>query len=814
MDDDFDIKDQQHFFDFRGFLVKLLRFWPLFVLFLGIAFYLAYYVNVRKETVYRLSNVITVKDDQNPFFTSNTSLTFNWGGTTDKIETALVFLKSRNHNEKVVEKLDFYLDYLKAGEYNLLDVYDKTPFRISVNKEVPQLLNHKLKIRFITATQFKVLLSLSNGEGTLQDYTSKEKLPVSITASQLEKTYTLGEQVTLPHFDFVVEPTRIPATAGQEFLIQFKDFDATVSGYRQLDVEQTPNGSSILTLTMSGTNKNRIVDYLNTSVEVLSKDQLERKNLFATKTIKFIDSSLADKSTELKTVQQELNKFRQTSSSVGISGNEESLLTKISELDALEQQLEQQLQYFQNLETYLETRSDYAADIPVPSLTGIVEESIAQQIANLIALSEQRKRLAYSAKAGNPVFNDLDRRINSIKTVVLENISASRGVINERLNTLDSDISLVESQMRKLPEERQELLGIQRKYNLSENTYSVFLAKRSEAGIIKSANVSDIQIIDSAKDIGGGAIGPDTTTNYVMAAIAGSSIPFLIVFFIAFFDNKISDPEEVKKLSSIPVLGVIGKSKASGSLVVRDKPRSSIAEAFRSVRSSLQFIYRKQNLEGAKTLLVTSSVSGEGKTFCSINLATVFALSSRKTVLVGLDLRKPRIFDELSLSKDEGVVNYLIGDRTLDEVVQNSNISHLDVLLAGPIPPNPSELLMDDNMKKLMMELKQRYDYIILDTPPVGLVADALELQTFVDATVYVIRQDYTKKGMLANINDKYKTGELRNISYVLNYFRAKGALGYNASYGYGYGRYAKGYHDNGNTSFVTRIKNKLFGKK
>lgn len=812
MEDDFEIKDKQHFFDFRGFLMKMLRYWPLFLISIGIAFYIAYYINVRKETFYRLSNMITVKDDQNPFFTSNTSLTFNWGGTTDKVQTGLIFLKSRSHNEKVVEELQFYVQYLQEGTYNLIDVYDKTPFKLDINTEEVQLLNEKINIEFIDATHFEISIAFNGGEGTVQNYNSKEKTAIPLPAETFKKQYQLGDPVDLPYFNFRVQPTKIPAVKGQKFQLRFRDFDGTVSEYRNLNVEQTPSGSSILTLTMTGTNKYRIVDYLNTSISVLSKDQLERKNLFATKTIKFIDSSLADKTSELKTVQQELNQFRKNNFSVGISGSEESMITKVSELDAGQQQVEQQLQYYRNLETYLRTRTDYSENIPVPSLTGIGEGSISQQVSSIIAISEQRKRLAYSAKPGNPVFNDLDRRINSIKTILLENISSSKQILNTQLNDIRNDIANVESLMRKLPAEQQQLLGIQRKYNLSENTYGAFLAKRSEAGIIKSANVSDIQVIDPAKDIGGGAVGPDTKTNYVMAAIAGGAIPMILVFLLVFFDNKINNPEELKQLSDIPVLGAIGRSATKTNLVLIEKPRSAVAEAFRSVRSSLQFIYRRLNIKGAKTVMVTSSVGGEGKTFCSINLATVFALSERKTVLVGLDLRKPKIYDDFNLNNTIGVVNYLIGEKGLEEIVQASQIPYLDIVLAGPIPPNPSELLMGEQMDALMADLKKRYDYIILDTPPIGLVADALELQSYVDATLYVIRQDYTKKGMLASINEKYKSGEVKNISFVLNYFRTKG-MGYGYGYGYGYGRYAEGYHQNEKAPAFSRIFKRMIKK-
>ena len=299
-----------------------------------------------------------------------------------------------------------------------------------------------------------------------------------------------------------------------------------------------------------------------------------------------------------------------------------------------------------------------------------------------------------------------------------------------------------------------------------------------------------------------------------MAVVGGTVVPLIIVFLVFFFDTKIGNPNEIRRLSSIPVLGAIGKSASKSNLVVIEDPRSAIAEAFRGLRSSLQFIYRKQQLEGAKTVRVTSSVSGEGKTFCSINLASVFALSQRKTVLVGLDLRKPKIFGDFNLPNDKGVVNYLIGDSSLDEIIQPTKIPDLDVILAGAVPPNPSELLMSGQMDVLMEGLKEKYDYIILDTPPVGLVADALELDDYVDATLYIIRQHYTKKGMLRLINDKYKKKEITNISFVLNYFSAKSKLGYGYGYGYeygyGYGKYGEAYRQKKSGGVASSVKRRI----
>jgi capsular exopolysaccharide synthesis family protein len=290
------------------------------------------------------------------------------------------------------------------------------------------------------------------------------------------------------------------------------------------------------------------------------------------------------------------------------------------------------------------------------------------------------------------------------------------------------------------------------------------------------------------------------------------------VFGVFFVNNSIQNTEDISKLTTIPLIGVVGKKKNEGNLSVFEKPKSALSESFRAIRSSLQFLYKKQQLNGAKTLMLTSSISGEGKTFCSINIATVFAMSDKKTIIVGLDLRKPKIFEDFKISNEIGAVNYLIGQKTLDEVIQKTHIPYLDVITSGPVPPNPAELIMSDSMTEMFTLLKERYDYIILDTPPVGLVSDALELANFSDVILYIVRQNFTKKDMITLLNSRNKRGELNNVSIILNGFESKAkygyGYGYNYGYGYGYGNYSNGYHeDDKKKNVFVKTFNTVFAK-
>lgn len=798
MNEEFEINEVHSTFDFRGFLYKLLSYWPLFIISLAIAFSVAYYINVRKLPVYQMTNMISIKDDQNPFFTTNTSLTFNWGGTTDKVNTAVISLKSRTHNEKVVERLQYYLNYLKEGKYQKVDAYKQTPFRVEIDTTQPQILGQQLKIEFKDSVTFTLSTNFNGGSRSLQHYNEgKEIISRHIEASNFEREYKLGQEISLPFFTgSLVRDTEINLVLHKAYYFGFSNFDGVVKGYSNINVKPDSKGSSVLNMRLTGNNKARLVDYLNTSVKVLSEDMLARKNLFATNTIRFIDSSLTQKSEELLDVEDELNQFKNKNSIFDLNIEGQEINNRLNSLDLREESVNRQLNYFNVLEDYLINKSDYH-NVPAPSVAGISEMSIISGVGRIVALAEQRNKFQYSYKEGAPVFADIDRQIDAVKIVLLENINSSKKLINQELSFINRDIGQYEAEIRKLPKEQQELLKIERRYNLSQGSYNLFLTKQSEARLVKAANVSDVMIIDHAKDTGGGKVGPNTQLNYMMAGLFGFIIPFVLVFMKAFFDTRITNTKDIERLSRIPILGAIGKSHMDTNLVVLEKPKSSIAESFRAIRSSLQFIYKKQGIEGAKTVLVTSSVSGEGKTFCSINIASVFALSEKKTILVGLDLRKPKLFDDFNINNEVGVVNYLINDAEITDIIQKTNVNYLDVITSGPIPPNPSELLMADRLELLLSQLKKDYDYIILDSPPLGLVTDALELVNYVDATLYIVRQNYTKKGMFNLINEKYKTGEIANISFVLNFHEEKGKYGYGYSYSYGYGAYSNGYHEN-----------------
>ncbi len=793
---DFSFFENQNSFDFKGFLIKTGSYWRWFLFGLIVCLVIAYQINIRKQKIYSLETTIAIQEQDNPLFTNNTSLIFNWGGTSDQVQTISTTLKSRSHNEIVVDKLQFYIEYLQEKEYFTQDVYGECPFKVVIDKNKKQLSGIPISIRLVSPTEYIIKINFSSNSASVVNYYDNTYATVAVQKGDFIKRFKVGEQINLPFLNWKLGIMNNVNYNNSTYQVVFNSFDGVVSRYKGLKVVIDEKAPSILKLSIDGTNKARIVDYLNATVNTLMKLQLENKNLFAENTIKYIDTTLNIMESDIKAVNNELKDFSRNKNLIEIDKGGATFQDQMLKLDVDNDVIKRKINYYNTLSNYLKNSTDYSK-LPAPSVAGIEDPNIITNVSNLINLSVRRSEIAYSVK-GEKMFNSIDNEISSLKRVLLENIIAAKSAIQFDAIQINDKINQAESKIAKLPEDKQEYIKIMRKYNLSDNIYQAYLQKRSEAQIVKAANLSDIQFIDPAKDIGAGLIGPRTGVNYIIAIFMGLLIPLMIVFLIFFINNQIQNTDDISKLTQIPLLGVVGIKHNNTNLSVFEKPKSALSESFRALRSSLQFLYKKQNIEGARTVMLTSSVSGEGKTFCSINIATVFALSEKKTVIVGFDLRKPRIYEDFNISNEIGVVNYLIGQKSLDDITIKTHIPFLDIITSGPVPPNPSELIMSEIMADFMTELKKRYDYIILDTPPVGLVTDAIELSQFADITLYITRQNFSRKDMINLLNIRVKRGELNNVSIILNGFenKAKYGAGYGYGYGYGYGAYSSGYHE------------------
>ena len=636
----------------------------------------------------------------------------------------------------------------------------------------------------------------------LISYDKDEILYYSISDAAFSQQFSLDEEIRLPFLNLALQSIgEMKAVAGSSYMIRFKNINSVVGNYQR--VRATPiKNTALLNVTLVGPNKKRLVDYLNKTVEVLSVNQLKDKTNYAYQTLEFIDQQFENTKDSLRLIEDDMGDYKQEKGIYNLSVEGSQIFSNTTNLDQKHFELVDQLEYYQNLEDYIKTHHNFTS-IPAPAIVNVMDGSISSEVSSLTKLSATKIKLESEVTDNHPSLVSLNQEIVTAKNVLLENISSLKKIIELDIINSQRRLGIYTSQLQNLPEKEQQLLNYQRKYAMTESNYKYLLQKRYEADIAIAASVSDITIVDKAKDTGQQSNKPRTGFNYMVSVLLSIILPLFVIVSKEIFDTKIQTVENIEKLTPIPVLGVVGRNDAKNNLAVVLKPKSSVAEAFRALRSNIHFLFSRSKIGQTKTVVITSSVGGEGKTFASINMATVFAMSGKKTILVGLDLRKPKIFGDFDLKNDVGVVNYLIGQKTKEEIIQKTHIENLDLISAGPIPPNPSELIMSSATDELIDYLKGEYEYIILDTPPIGLVADAFELVKYADVTIYVVRQNFTHNGMLKMINDKYMKKEISNVSIVLNDFKVKGSFGYGYGYGYGYGQ---GYQEEEKKPFFKRI--------
>ncbi|MCF6351354.1 MAG: polysaccharide biosynthesis tyrosine autokinase [Flavobacteriaceae bacterium] len=802
---------EENSIDFKAYFFKLISHWKLFLVVIILAFLVARYINKRKERIYSLSTTIAIQEEQNPLFSSNTNIMFSWGGTSDKLESIKSIIKSRTHNEKVVKKLNSYISYYKKGKYRMVDIYKSAPFSIKIDTTANHIINLPITLDFTIKNKVTVSFN-SDAVKNFVEYNYTSNTPNLLEKEvAFSKEFALNKEIQTPYFKFSILKKNILENLSGIYFVRFSNFNKTVAAYQKLDIKSPMKGASILELVLKGPNKSKIAAYLNTSIAVLESDQKNIKIQYAVKTKAYIDGLFDNVSDSLKQIEKDLGSFKQNNKIYDLSTEGQSFFESVADLDKEKEKLKGRIQYYGNLRQYLNSNNSVDSNIPVPAIIEIEDQTISSSVKELIALYRAKESLEQTVTNDFPKLKDIIREIKSTRKILNENIHTLKNAININLTNVEHQIFRFKNKLSSLPKKEQGLIKYQRKYNLTESNYNYLLQKRYEAGTVIAANVSEIKILDKAKDVGQFPIYPKPLLNYLISLIIGLLIPLIFVILKDILNNKIHTVEELENKFKIPILGVIGKNNTADNLIVYKKPKATTSESFRAIRSNLQFLF-KDNSTKNKTIVITSSVSGEGKTFVAINIATVFALSEKKTILLGFDLRKPKIFDDFDLPNNIGLTNYLIGNKELNEVLHKTKIENLDLILSGPVPPNPSELIISKKATELITHLKETYDYIIIDTPPIGLVADSLELFKYADASLYVVRQGKTMKNMPKMIDDKYKNGEVKNISFVLNDFSAKDT-GYGYGYGYGYGDYNAGYHDNEDLDKKSIFK-KIFNRK
>ncbi|NLV20296.1 MAG: polysaccharide biosynthesis tyrosine autokinase [Bacteroidetes bacterium] len=769
--------------DFKRYFSLFISNWYWFAGALFIALSIAYGINRWSEDVFTVSAILLIEDEQYGSNLSGVEQFIPGGGIfkgQQNLKNEMGILKSFSLNYKVMEQLpEFWVTYTGVGRRGIAESrqYKNTPFKVIFNSLEEQIKGQKIDIKILSDNKYKIKV----GE-------------------VIEKEMNFGEQFITDSYDFKIIKQgnyKFDENESNKFYFWFNSLENLTNDYRRkLNVVPIEEEASLVSLTTSGFNAGQETEYLNKLMDVYIEMGLELKNETADNTIEFINEQLGFISDSLRLVENNLENFRLKYELLDL-GTEATLLQ--SRLERYENEkyiIDFEKRYYEYLLDYIESKNE-SAEIISPSLVGINNQNLSRLVNDLVELQQQKKQISFNLKDDLPAVGLIDNQISDARITLKENVLNSLRNTTKLLDDAKIRIEEVEKGIQKLPGTERQLLNIQRKFDLNNTVYNYLMEKRAEAGIAKASNIADNRIIDSAESFNSSRIKPKERHNYLIAFILGLFIPTGLLIFFDLLNNKIIDRRDIEKATDIPILGFIGHSDLKSDIPVIDKPGSTIAESFRSIRTRLKFF---SNNDTSKVIAITSTVSGEGKTFISVNTASIIAMLGKKVLLIGLDLRKPKLHKLLGISNNIGLTSYLIGETGYEGIVFNTKIANLFFTPSGKIPPNPAELIESERMVDFFKRARKQYDYIIVDTPPVAIVTDTLLLTPYVDINLFVVRQRYSSKNTIDLINDLEEQGGLKNIGILINDISISGYYGYGLRYGntmgyrgyYGYDLYGE----------------------
>lgn len=802
----------------KSYLLKVLSYWKIFVISIITALLFAKYKNMMNVDSYSINTQISIDEKTNPLLSSSTNISFNWGGASNVVETIKSKFRSRTHNENVVRETEFYINYLQTEKIlwkeRMVDVYGIAPFKIhQLDPNSYQALNQNIEIEFVGVNSVKVSTAFSETLApiTLYNYQTGDTKQYQPRATKFSKVYNIQNPIVTPFASFelnIIKPNYI----GQKYIVNFGDFNGTVANLMDINIATVVEGTNILDLSLGGANKFRLIDYLNKTVEVMIKNEKKSKIVYAINTKNFIDSLYNIESEKLNSIQQQLINFKKNNA-VTISSKGEKAYDDLTTIEQEKKEISEYNQFLNRLKRNSFTNDVEIKNIPLQEIKDVSLQTAFVELINQLLLKE--KLISNDVYPSHPEYVELLKNIRLSKHNIKNKIEGIIAFNNQKINNLKTEINQIEAGVSDLPIKEHQLLQLEKQFELAETNYSDLKQRRYDAGSAIAANTSNIEIIDSAKDVGQGPLESKTNFNYIVAILLGTIFPLIIITIAQLIDDNIYTIEDISNSYTLPILGIVAKNTTNSYTVMVDYPNSSIAESFRTIRSSIPFLLSKKSKNDCNTILISSTVGGEGKSLNAINIASSFAVSGKKTILIGFDLRKPKLHNYLNIENNLGVVNYLIDEVSLDQIITKSKINNLDFILSGPIPPNPSELILSDKTTEMFDQLKNMYDYIVIDTPPIGLITDGLDLLKFADVNIYIARQGVTKKSMLKLVQNKYNSQEIKNLGIVLNDYDNTVKYGMRYGYEYGYGNYNEnyGYHTNPKPKSITQ-KIKAFYKK
>lgn len=788
------VEEQEESLNLRALLVKYLIYWPWFIasviICLGCAFlYLRFQAPVYNTTA---SVLIKESDPRSKAMTQANGAVaalqdISGFSMTSNFDNEVEILKSRTLIKKVVSELGLYIQHSKDQTFGYdIPLYRNTPVKVYITPEEADKLQGGAKFNMTYTPQGKLSLTASYmlNQEKAEITASFDSLPAVLPTPVGVFSFTRNDSVTLK------EPVKLNAWVASP--------TAVAQSYAtNLTVSPSSKTTTIAKISVKNAHKQRAVDFINRLVAIYNQDANDEKNEVAEKTAQFIEERIGIINAELGAAENQLATFKQQAGLTDLSSDAQLALQESSKYEQLRVENATQIQLVEFLKTYINQEEN--ANEVLPANVGLKDQNLSTVIEQYNTMIIERKRLLRTSSESNPAIINMNTGIEAMRRSVQTTVeSVLKGLYIAKAD-IDKQTSKFEARINKAPQQEKEFLTIARQQEIKAALYTMLLQKREENAITLASTATNGRIIEEAL-AGSAPIAPKKMMIVLAALVIGLGFPIGLVFLRDLLKYKIESREDVQKITHAPILGELPRcdTKTTGSIVIQENKNNMMEECFRGLRTNLLFMLEK----GQQVILISSTQPGEGKSFVAGNTATSLAFLGKKVLIMGMDIRKPGLNKVFRLSnRAVGITNYLSDPEHVNllDMVQPSDISpNLDILPGGPVPPNPTELVAREHLDHAIEELRKHYDYIILDTAPIAMIADTTIISRVADMCVYVCRADVTPKEGFEYINTLLREKKFKKIATVINDIdmskrKHSYGYGYGRKYGYGYG-YGYGY--------------------
>ncbi|HTI90483.1 MAG TPA: polysaccharide biosynthesis tyrosine autokinase [Puia sp.] len=751
---------------FSELLYRYLPYWPLFLVLLIISLACAWFYLRYTLPIYEATATIMVKDEKKGVDDANLMEQLDMFGSKKLVENEIEVLNSRMLMRDVVKGLSLYAPVSAKGSLRTIPAYSLSPVIVQVLN--PDRLTTEKKVEFAFDSAKKEVV-IGAAHFPLGQWGSDGKNTVRFLLN--------------PNYSAPEEPAK-------GLFFSLNNVDAMTGVYlNALKVTQATKLSSVIDLKVGDYVPKRGEDVLNGLIDVYNKAAISDKNALASNTLKFINERLKLVAGELDSVELGIQKYKAREGIIDISAQGQQYLESVGTNDEKLSQVNVQLAVMDQVEKYVEAKNNQPGI--VPSTFGIQDPSLTLLLTKLYDLEVQYEGLRKTTAENNPLLLSIRNEIDKIKPNILENIHSLRQNLVAGKADLTGTSDRYTAVLKKLPQKERGLVEISRQQTIKNGIYSFLLQKREETALSYNSAVADTRIVDTAS-AGAEPVSPKPTLAYLVAIIFSIGAGVGLVAIREVLNRNIVFRSDIEQYTTIPVVGEIVHHGEDEPLVIGEGTRTMIAEQFRQLRTALAYI----GINGRKKkILITSTISGEGKSFISANLGISLGLTNKKVVLLEMDLRKPKLSQLFNVSREVGLTNYFIGNKDADHIIKSTAVSkNVFIIPSGAIPPNPSELILNGRLEELLAYLDTIFDYIIIDTAPSGPVTDAYLISPMCDATLYVVRHGVTPKRAIMLLDENMTLRPLKNPAIVFNGVKNRGVGQYGYGYGYGYeGNYGYG---------------------